>query len=363
MAPLADHGTTDLGGETMGRHTTFATLIALVMMVPATAGASEAIPGANGTIFVTERQLGSVAALDAATGATIWTRAVGATPIGVTQPRGTDKVYTSDEGPDQVSVLDASSGTPLVTIPMGPDPHHLMASANGRRLYVAEFGWNRIGVIDTGTDERIAAYVANPLATARTHAVWITNDTQDLYATNTRVDRTMRGDVAHLDARTGELLCNTEVGADPSEILVAPSGKLGYVTVRRENIVKELDLRGRCPRLTGREALVGTQPDTLQLTNDGQTLVVALRGTPAAITLLDTSTFETRSVSIPGHVTTGHHALSADGKFTFVAVESPGAVAVIDNATGSVVDVYDYPTGGTRPHGVFFGPSRAAGGG
>lgn len=35
--------------------------------------------------------------------------------------------------------------------------------------------------------------------------------------------------------------------------------------------------------LTGREALVGTQPDTLQLTNDGQTLVVALRGTPGAI--------------------------------------------------------------------------------
>jgi DNA-binding beta-propeller fold protein YncE len=349
----------------MRTYAIFATLVALAMLTPTAAGANEAVPGANGTIFVTERQLGSVAALDAATGETLWTHTVGATPIGVTQPRGTGKVYTSDEGPDQVSVLDASSGTPVESIPMGPDPHHLMASANGRRLYVAEFGWNRIGVIDTGRDERIAGYVANPLATARTHAVWITDDGQDLYATNTRVDRTQRGDVAHLDAWTGELLCNTEVGADPSEILVTPNGKLGYVTVRRENMVKELDLSGRCPLLTGREALVGTQPDTLQLTNDGHTLVVALRGTPAAISLLDTATFETRSVNIPNHVTTGHHALSADGQLTFVAVESPGGIAVIENATGAVVRDYAYPNppGGSRPHGVFFAPSRMAGGG
>jgi hypothetical protein len=41
------------------------------------------------------------------------------------------------------------------------------------------------------------------------------------------------------------------------------------VSVRRENKVKELDLRGACPALTGREALVGTQPDTLQLARDG----------------------------------------------------------------------------------------------
>jgi DNA-binding beta-propeller fold protein YncE len=340
----------------------FFALVALAMVVPVGVGASEAIPGANGTIYVTERQLGSLAALNAATGETLWTHAVGATPIGVTQPRGTGKVYTSDEGPDQMSVLDAASGTLLKAIPTGPDPHHLMASPNGRRVYVGEFGWNRIGVIDTSSDERIAGYVANPLANARTHAVWITDDGQDLYATNTRLDRSQPGDVAHLDARTGELLCNTEVGADPSEILVAPSGKLGYVTVRRENRVKELDLSGRCPVLTGREALIGTQPDTLQLTNDGRTLVVALRGTPAEISLLDTAAFEKRSVSIPGHTTTGHQALSADGRFTFVAVENPGGVAVIDNATGTVVGVYDYPTGGTRPHGVFFSPSASGAG-
>jgi DNA-binding beta-propeller fold protein YncE len=312
----------------------------------------------SGTVFVTERQFGSVTAFDAATGMTHWTTMVGASPIGVTQPRGTKKVYSSDEGSNQMSVLDRGTGALLGTIPMGPLPHHLIASRDGKLIYVAEFGHNEIGVVDTSADYRAAGFVASPLANARTHAVWITRNGKDLYATNSRVNRSQPGDVAHLDARTGELLCNTIVGADPSEVLITRNGKLGYVSVRRENKVKELDVSGRCPVLTGREAIVGTMPDTLQLTNDGRTLVVTLRGTPAQISFLDTQTFVVQFVNIPGHTTTGHHWLSANSKFTFVAVESPAGLVVVDNDTGAVVADYSYPNppGGTRAHGVFFIP-------
>jgi DNA-binding beta-propeller fold protein YncE len=335
------------------------TLVLMICALPLTATHLQGLDEASGTVFVTERQFGSVTAFDAATGAVHWTTMVGASPIGVTQPHGTKKVYSSDEGSNQMSVLERDTGILLGAIPMGPLPHHLMASRNGNFVYVAEFGHNQIGVVDTSLDQRVAGYIASPLADARTHAVWITRNGKDLYATNSRVVRTQPGDVAHLDARTGELLCNTVVGADPSEILVTPNGKLGYVSVRRENKVKELDLSGRCPVLTGREAVVGTMPDTLQLTNDGQTLVVALRGTPAQISLLDTESFTVQIVNIPGHTTTGHHWLSANGKFTFVAVESPGGLAVVDNESGAVVADYPYPNppGGSRPHGVFYEPS------
>jgi hypothetical protein len=46
-----------------------------------------------------------------------------------------------------------------------------------------------------------------------------------------------------------------------------------------------------------REAAIGTQPDTLQLTH--HTLVVTLRGNPAQISLLDTRSFAVRQVNIP----------------------------------------------------------------
>jgi DNA-binding beta-propeller fold protein YncE len=338
-------------------------LLGLVTAMGTTVSAARGIPGASGTVFVTERQLGSVTALDAEMGEPLWTTKVGAAPIGVTQPRGTRKVYSSDEGSNQMSVLERDTGAPLGSIPMGPLPHHLMASRDGRFIYVGEFGHNQIGVVDTGLDQRVAGYVASPHAEARTHAVWITRNGRDLYATNSRADRSQPGDVAKLDARTGALLCNTMVGVDPSEVLATPNGRTGYVSVRRENKIKELDLSGRCPVLTGREAVIGTMPDTLQLTNDGQTLVVTLRGTPAQISLMDTETFAVRLVDIPGHTTTGHHWLSANGKYTFVAVESPGGLAVVNNRTGRVVADYAYPTppGGTRPHGVFYVPWTLSG--
>jgi YVTN family beta-propeller protein len=333
-------------------------LVPLGLAAGTLSAARDAIPGASGTVFVTERQLGSVSAFDAATGDPLWSQAVGTAPIGVTQPHGTHKVYSSDEGSNRMSVLDRDTGAVLTTIAMGPLPHHLMAGHNGELVYVGEFGHNQIGVVDTSLDKRVAGYVTSPLADARTHAVWITRDGNDLYATNSRLDRAQPGDVAHLDGRTGELLCNTEVGADPSEILATPNGKVGYVSVRRENRVKELDLSRDCPELTGREAVVGTQPDTLQLTNDGRTLVITLRGSPAQISLLDTDTFAAQIVTIPGHTITGHHWLSANGKFTFVAVESPGGLAVVDNESGTVVADYPYPNppGGSRPHGVFYEP-------
>ena len=330
----------------------------VALAVQSVAQAAPGAPGASGTVFVTERQFGTVTAYDSASGDVLWTAPVGGSPIGITQPHGTDDVYTSDEGPDQMTVLDRRTGAWIATIPMGPDPHHLNATRNGDLVYVAEFGRNTIGVVDTSLRQRVASFVANPLANARTHAVWITSDGKDLYATNSRSDRSLPGDVARLDARTGTLLCNTIVGADPSEIVATPNGLIGYVSVRRENKVKELDLGGTCPALTGREAAVGTMPDTMRLTNDGQTLVVALRGTPAQVTLLDTHSFAAQIVTIPGHATTGHQWLSANGKLTFVAVESPGGVAVLDNDTGAIVADYPYPAppGGSRAHGLIYTP-------
>ena len=335
-----------------------ALVAALALAAVAAAPASAWRSDRRGTVYVTERQLSSLTAFDGETGSPLWTAKTGTGPIGVTVPRGTHKVYTSDEGSNQMSVFDARSGAPLGTIPMGPAPHHLMASHDGRRIYVGEFGQNTVGVLDTATDTVIARYVASPLANARTHAVFVTRDGKDLYTTNTRAVRTEVGDVGHLDARTGALLCTSEVGVDPSEILVAPHGRQGWVSVRGENKVKELDLRGDCPVLTGREAVVGAQPDTLQLTDDHATLVVTLRGTPAQLSLLDTHTLAVRPVAIPGHSTTGHHWLSRDGRFTFVALENPGGLAVVDNHIGQVVADYPYPNppGGSRAHGVFFAP-------
>ena len=54
-----------------------------------------------------------------------------------------------------------------------------------------------------------------------------------------------------------------------------------------------------------------------------------LRDTPAKVTLVDTDTFTARIVTIPGHTSTGHHWLSANGKYSFVGVENPAGIAPV----------------------------------
>jgi DNA-binding beta-propeller fold protein YncE len=336
----------------------FAAAVLAVTCTSGGAGASPAhLPGAGGTVFVTERTpaTSTLTAFDAGTGDVLWTSATGAAPIGVTKPHGTGRVYTSDENSNRMSVFDARTGAFLRAIPMGTRPHHLMASANGNLVYVGEFGQNTIGVVDTSIDVEVAHYLASTNPAARTHAVWISNDGTNLYATNAGAANT----ISKLDARTGDLVWEFAIGNNPSEILVTQDDKIAYVSVRNEDKIKVVDVSGPLPVLIG-EAAATSQPDTLSLTNDGKTLVVGLRASPsgrARAALIDTATLATRYVEIPAHTTTGHQWLSANGKYTFMAVESPGAVAVIDNEARIVVDTYPYP-GGPRPHGVFYVPEK-----
>lgn len=328
------------------------------------AGEASNTSGPNGTVWVTERTPGSssVTAFDAATGRVLGTVAVGSRPIGITHPRGARYVYSSDESANQLSVIDKDAIAVVATIPMGLGPHHMMSSPNGKRIYVGEFGSNYVGVVDTTTNQRVAGYLADPDTTVRTHAVWVTRDGRDLYATNTHVMRTTVGNIAKFNAMTGERLWNFAIGKDPSEILVTPNGKTGYVSVRGENKIVVLDLTGELPVVLG-EAAANDQPDTLSLTNDQKTLVVGLRAPvsgPARMALIDIKTLTTTYVQIPGHTITGHQWLSTNSRYTFIAVEGPGALVVIDNRTATVVAEYPYPNGGSQPHGVFYQPSREA---
>ena len=91
------------------------------------------------------------------------------------------------------------------------------------------------------------------------------------------------------------------------------------------------------------------------MANDGDTLIVGLRGVPARMAFIDTDTHDTAYLSLPGS-TTGHQWLSQNGRFTFMAIENPGQIGVIDNRRRMLVTTHSYPNGRTQPHGVFYEP-------
>jgi DNA-binding beta-propeller fold protein YncE len=233
-----------------------------------------------------------------------------------------------------------------------------MASRNGRLIYVGEYNTNEVGVIDTRLDENVVDYPASFNANAKTHAVWITPNGTDLYATNEGSPQAGPGTFSKLNARTGDLIWEHTVGNRPSEVLV--DRDVAYVSVRNDNVIRAYDVSGDTPALLG-QAEANFQPDTLSLTNDKRTLIVGLRGTPARMAFIDTLALTTEYLSLPG-VTTGHQWLSRNSRFTFIALEgSPappvsGQVAVVDNRTRTLVTTYPYPNGRPRPHGVFYEP-------
>jgi DNA-binding beta-propeller fold protein YncE len=161
--------------------------------------------------------------------------------------------------------------------------------------------------------------------------VAVSPDGATLYAVNSGP-----GTVTALDTATGAIRWGPlAVGKNASEAVATTDGKKLYVSVRHEDLVQVVDLSNpAAPRVLDSAVAVGDQPDTLQLTPERRTLVVALRASPAQVDLVDTRSLGVRSVQIPGAATTGHQALSPDGAFTFVAVEGPESVAglaIIDN--------------------------------
>ena len=330
----------------------FAALAFVVFFAPV-ASAQTTLKGVSGTVWVTNRTFNNVVAFDAGTGEVLATIAVGRNPIGITSPQGTGKVYVSNEDDGTVSVISKESLTVVKTITLieGSKPHHINDSPDGSFVYVAEFGANRVAAIDTETDTVTAELITNPSVIARTHAVWVSQNNQTLYVTNSGLN-----EIAAIDIASNTILWSVPVGANPSEVLVTHDERTAFVSVRNENKVKLIDLESRT--IAG-EINVGVMPDTLRLTPNGKQLIVTLRGMPAQISLVNVfGELSAQTITISPGTITGHHWLSQNGRYSFVAVENPGSLAVVDNRTGQVVTTYPYPgpTTANRPHGVFYEP-------
>lgn len=323
---------------------------ALASMAAGEPGANRGLPGAEGTLWVANRALHNVTAWDASTGEILATIAVGREPNSLTIPRNRGKVYVADEASNTVSIISTDDLAVVKTIAVGSRPHHIRSSWDGNRVYVPLYGSNRVAVIDTESDTVIADWETNPNPAVRTHMPFATRDDALLLAANE-----VANEIAILDGQTGTRLGGVPIGNRPSEVLVVKNDDdTAYASVRNENKLKRIDLATRT--VTG-ELVVGTMPDTMHVSPNGKTLYVALRGTPAQLTVVDLQSFTlVKTIDLAGAGTiAGHNWPSANGRYSFVAYEGatgdPPGIAVVDHHSDEVVARYPYPGGG-RPHGL-----------
>jgi YVTN family beta-propeller protein len=277
---------------------------------------------AKGAAWATSRGPDTVTAFDGATGRVLATIPVGKAPMGLAVPRGTNKLYVGNEGSNSVSVISLTRREVITTINVGSRPHHMYASPDGSRVYLAEFGTNKIAVIDTMTDSLVAEWATGP-PTERTHAPAPSPDGKTLYAVNSGGNT-----LAALDAKTGAIEWSMPTGDNPSEFHILRDGKTGYLSVRN---LDEIDMIDLVARQVVRKIPVGDQPDTVQIAPDESFLVVALRATPAEVDVIDLRSFSVSKVVFTGVRLAGHNWLSANGRYSYVSLDDPGGVGVIDH--------------------------------
>lgn len=336
--------------------------------VPATqasAATSIRAVGVSGRIWITDRQNDRIAVYDTATASLLGTFSTEGTPDPLNADEPNDvavaagKAYVTNEASGTISVFDVSSRALLTRLPAGPKPHHASASRSGELVAYGVYGTNEVGIIDTSSDAIRRLTASNRSGTVLTHAPSFSADGRIVYAANELRSGTtqLAGSVSAIDVATGKIKCEVTVGVRPSEVVAVPNGKVGYVSVRNEHLIKEIDFRS-C-RLTGRTVDIGEEVDTLDLAPNARSLSVGLRGPapkPARIAVVNVITFATQDVrywAIPGGTLTGHQWTSANRRYTYAAFEGtdPG-VAVIDHVRDVVQAL---PTiGSGRPHGIAF---------
>jgi DNA-binding beta-propeller fold protein YncE len=273
----------------------------------------------------------------------------------VVSPRA-GKAFVSDDA-SRVYVFSTTTHEPVVTIQFGlaTRPHHMSLSHDGKTVYVGLFASNRVASIDVRTHE-VREFPSSLTAGVTAHAPEPSPNDRFIY-----VPHEGQNLVTKMSARRENVRAEAVVGdvpnSSPSEVLSTRDGKILYVSMRVENLVRTIDLDTF--QATSVKIPVGPQPESLILTPGERTLIVSLRGKPARLAFVDTDTNQLEQTLDIGEAdTNGNLAVaSPDGDFVYATVDAAaggtGTVAKVDVRKRKVVKTFVYPETG-RTHGIAY---------
>jgi DNA-binding beta-propeller fold protein YncE len=317
----------------------------------------------KGTVWVVNRDQGTMMIFDADSGAPLLPKPLpvgrGAHDICISERAG--KAYITAETDNVVTAVDVET-LALESIAVGPLPHHIEPSHDGRFVYVTlashttAFGSPQYAVIDT-SDHSVTYTTTSANPSARSHAVYPTPDGETVY-----VAHDVGNEVSAIAAATGEIVFSTATIDPPQaiaraeEVIPTRFGNQLWVAARGDGSVKRIDLE--FPHAIT-SITVGVQPESVMLTPSERTLLVSSRGSPASLAFVDpVRATLLRTVQIAAAGTFGNLAvISDDGRYVYATYDAlaggTGGVAVVDVRTQAVVKTWEYPGAG-RPHGVWY---------
>ena len=320
----------------------------------------------KGTVWVVNRDLGQLAVFDAATGDLLAPpMAVGRGAHDICISEQARKAYITAEADNAVTVVDTDT-LERTSIPVGPLPHHIEPSNDGHTIYVTLAshpmtvpppGAPQYAAIDTRNNS-VTYRTTSHNAGARSHAVSPTLDDETLY-----VAHDTGNEVTGVDLLTGLITFSVPNILRAEEVIPSRSGDVLWVSARGEGSIKRIDLASHSVTAS---VQVGVQPESMMLTPNERTLVVNLRGTPASLGFVDTTTVDDPApvvnvLPIAAGAAGDLAVMTPDGHYVFATYDKntsgTGGVVVVDVRTQQIVNSWEFPGTG-RPHGIWYSKDR-----
>jgi len=182
------------------------------------------VPAQNA--YITNAGANTISVIDVTTHALVTTIPVGQAPEWASVTPDGSKVYIANHNSDNVSVINALTNTVIATIPVGPNPICIALNSDATLAYVSNSNFHEfsgsVSVIDTKTNTVINTFSIqdNP------NDIALSKDGTKLYVVEA-------GEVAVLDALTGNILANIGVGINTLNaisMVISPDGQHVYVT-------------------------------------------------------------------------------------------------------------------------------------
>jgi len=189
--------------------------------------------GPDGLLYVTAELANAVYVLDPAARKVIAQIPTGApeSHMIAISPDGT-RAYTANVGAGSVSVLDLKKRSLVTVIPIAKTVQRICISPDGKQVFTHDQAAPRIAVIDTATN-KIDRWIPLP-ATAYSSAP--TYDGRQLVANSAS------GKIFVIDLANSKVEQSFDIPPAVGEVLLAPDGKLAFVSCPQAGTVEMLDL-------------------------------------------------------------------------------------------------------------------------
>jgi DNA-binding beta-propeller fold protein YncE len=222
--------------------------------------------------------------------------------------------------------IDAASGKTLSTFAVGDGPHEITVSADGKKAYVANYGaqipGSTLSIIDIAAKKELKRLDVSPLR--RPHGLFTAGD--KVFVTH-EANRA----VARIDTNSDIVDWLIGTGQAGTHMVVASSdGKTLFTANIPANTVSRIDMsrgNGAAPDAIS-VAQVAKQPEAIAISPDGKEVWVGSNG-EGTITILDAQTLATKH-TLRGHKVPIRVRFTHDGTRALISDPEAGEITIYD---------------------------------